>query len=481
VRGLELDGVSAFLGIPYAEPPVGELRFRPPVPKASWTTMYEATSRRAAAPQPVSSSDVFDIGETSEDCLYLNVWTPGLQGAAPVLFWIHGGGYLKGSGSERLYDGARLAVDRGFVVVTVTYRLGVLGGFIYLNEIGDTRFAESANLGLLDQRLAFEWVRNNIAAFGGDPEAITVAGESAGGTSVVHLVAAHAADKAISRGIVMSPAPVQTVARDDALRVAESYLRQLGNPSPARLFGLATDELIASQAWIRDEFRQSRVVLAYQPILDGKALTTEPLLDLAKSAADVPLLVGSTRDELVASIATPFPGDDADGAIRALCRSLFPDPGIADRLADAYSVDALATADPPSPPPIAALQSDRVIRMSAIRTLEAQVAGGGRGYAFMFDWPGIHGATHLIDVPFFFGNIDVGPWPARLGDGATADFSRRFQDIVAAFIASGDPTSAGVEWPAYALDRRATYLIAKDERLLEDPWARQRSAWTGVL
>jgi para-nitrobenzyl esterase len=429
----------------------------------------------------VSSADVFDIGDTSEDCLYLNVWTPNLEGTAPTLLWIHGGGFLKGSGSEGVYDGARLARDRGFVVVTVTYRLGILGGFVYLNEIGDERFAESANLGLLDQRLALTWIRDNIAAFGGDPDAITVAGESAGGTSVVHLIAANAGGRTIARGIVMSPAPVQTVSRDDALRVTESYLRHLGNPSPARLFGLSTEELIAAQAWIRDEFRQSRVVLAYQPILDGAALSTEPLADLAKGASEVPLLVGSTRDELVASIAKPFPGDDADGAIRGLCRSLFPDPSVADRLADAYSVDALATVDPPSPPPIAALQSDRVIRMSAIRTLEAQVTGGGHGFAFMFEWLGINGATHLIDVPFFFGTTDVGPWPTLLGDGATAAFSDRFQDIIAAFIASGDPAAAGVEWPAYTLDRRATFLIAEQERILEDPWARQRCAWSGVL
>jgi para-nitrobenzyl esterase len=481
LRGLDLGGVHTFLGVPYAEPPVGDLRFRPPVPRLSWHQTRDATVRRAAAPQPVSSADVFDIDVTSEDCLYLNIWTPDLDGAAPTLLWIHGGGFLKGSGSERVYDGAQLARDRGLVVVTMTYRLGVLGGFVYLNEIGDERFLESANVGLLDQRLALSWVRDNIAAFGGDPDALTVAGESAGGTSVVHLIAANAGRGTIARGIVMSPAPVQTVSRDDALRVTESYLRHLGNPSPTRLFRLSTDELVGAQARIRDEFRLSRVVLAYQPILDGAALSTEPLADLTKGASEVPLLVGSTRDELVASIAKPFPGDDADGAIRALCRSLFPDPTVADRLSDAYSVDALAAADPSCPPPIAAFQSDRVIRMSAIRTLEAQVAGGGTGFAFMFQWLGINGATHLIDVPFLFGTTDVGPWPTLLGDGATAAFTDRFQDIIAAFIVSGDPGEAGAEWPAYTLDRRATFLIAEQERILEDPWARQRTAWNGVL
>lgn len=279
----------------------------------------------------------------------------------------------------------------------------------------------------------------------------------------------------------MSPAPIRAVPRDDALRVTESYLRHLGNPSPARLSTLPTEELIAPQGRIRDEFRQSRAVLAYQPTLDGSVLSTEPLVDLTKAAQAVPLLVGSTRDELVASLPRPFPGDDEDGATRALCRSLFPDPRVADRIAGAYSIDALASLDPPCPPPIAALHSDRVIRMSAIRTLEAQQAGGGKGFAFMFDWRGANGATHLIDVPFLFGTTDVEPWPRLLGASATATFTERFQDIIAAFVRSGDPADAGVEWPAYTLDRRATLLVAEEERILEDPWARQRSAWSGLL
>ncbi|TDD84511.1 hypothetical protein E1293_12805 [Actinomadura darangshiensis] len=249
VRGVRSAGVSVFQGVPYAEAPVGELRFAPPRERRAWDGMLDATRPAPAAPQPPSRL-VRVVGPMrfaqSEDCLTVNVWTPGTGGDLPVLVWLHGGAYTAGAGGQDWYAAERLAA-RGMVVVSVTYRLGALG-FLYLGEPDGGHGA--GNFGLLDQLAALRWVRANAAAFGGDPDSVTVAGQSAGALSILALAAGPHAGVLGPRLIMQSlPGGIAPAAPADAARVAGLYLAELGlGPGDAaRLRELPVADLLAAQ------------------------------------------------------------------------------------------------------------------------------------------------------------------------------------------------------------------------------------------
>src|SRR3712207_215533 len=228
------DGVHVFRGIPYARPPVGELRFRPPQPPEPWAGARPATAFGSIAMQsPSPLENLFGAAERpsmSEDCLYLNIWTPGLDGARrPVMVWIHGGAFVTGSGSTPWYDGTRFAARGDVVVVTLNYRLGAFG-FLHLADLIGESFVGSGNAGILDQAAALAWVRDNIAAFGGDPENVTIFGESAGAMSVGTLLALPAARGLFQRAILQSGAASNAMSRERANEVAGRLLEALGIP-----------------------------------------------------------------------------------------------------------------------------------------------------------------------------------------------------------------------------------------------------------
>ena len=292
-----------FRGIPFARPPVGNLRFRPPEAPEPWTGVRSAREFGASAQQ----GDLFlhaggwDVGKRDEDCLYLNVTTPGADAARrPVLFWIHGGIYIVGSGSQSLYDAETLVQRGDVVVVTINYRLGAFG-FLHLNDLLGEEFGASGNAGTLDQLAALRWVRDNIEAFGGDPANVTIFGESAGGMSVATLMGMPSAAGLFRRAIPQSGAAHAVSTRERATQIATGLLDELGIAlgDATRLREISAGEILAA----RDELSGTAVgggdgIMDYQPVVDGDALPQPPIEAIrAGSSANIDMLIGTTRDE----------------------------------------------------------------------------------------------------------------------------------------------------------------------------------------
>ncbi|HEX4863811.1 MAG TPA: carboxylesterase family protein, partial [Acidimicrobiales bacterium] len=294
--------VDRFLGIPYAEPPTGALRFRAPVPAAAWEGVRPATGFGPSAPQPKGGPvsgliPGMEVGPTNEDCLTLNVWTPRGRSEAPqaVMVWLHGGAFMIGGTCPETYDPALLVTEQQVVVVSANYRLGALGFLFADGELTDP------NCGLLDQILALRWVKDNIAAFGGDPDRVTVFGESAGAGSTLHLLASPLCTGLFSRAILQSPGAGHTLTADRAARVAEVFLGKLGIGRGSReaLESLPVEEVLAAQAATADELRSTIGSMPFHPAIDGKVLDVAPLAAARSGRLPArPIIAGTTAEEM---------------------------------------------------------------------------------------------------------------------------------------------------------------------------------------
>ncbi len=495
VEGVQTTGAIAFKGIPYAAPPVGALRWAPPERPAAWSGVRRAAAFGTIAPQtqaPIRLLEAFFLEEPqSEDCLYLNVWTPALDGARrPVLVWIHGGAFAIGSGSQGLYDGAPLARRGDAVVVTINYRLGPLG-FLHLRELTGGRIPATGNEGILDQVAALEWVRENIAAFGGDPGNVTIFGESAGGMSVGTLLGLPRARGLYAKAIPQSGAAQTVSSLERAVRLAERLIRELGirrddvdalrSVSPKQLLE-ATDRINGVPgAMVNPEFG-----MTWKPVLDGRALARAPYEELrAGSAAGVAVMAGSTLDEWKL-LATGEPGvlALAESALveraRAGLGGAEPTP-----LVDAYRRARTARGEPATPFELhAAIETDRIFRMPALRLLEAQARHDPRTYSYLFTWRspllgGMLGACHALELGFVFGTHATPGMRDFCGTGPGADaLSESMQDAWLAFAKSGDPSCAAVgRWTPYRDADRATLVFGEKRALELDPRAEERRAW----
>jgi para-nitrobenzyl esterase len=292
LRGTDQGEHLAFLGVPYAAPPMGDRRFTAPEPFGAWSGVRDATSPGNVAPQdPLVSRPFRADGPEDEDCLFLNVYTPNLDPGArrPVLFWIHGGGFSHGAGSQPAYDGGPLAARGNLVVVTINYRVGALG-YLYLGGHGGADWGATANAGQLDQITALGWVRDNIAAFGGDPDNVTIAGQSAGSVAVGTLLAMPAAAGLFARAIAQSGTAGRLAGAEMAAAVTTSYLERLGiaDADPVALRAVEVQKLLDAQG--------SRGALS--PMVDGDTLPHHPIAAVRDGVArDIPLMIGTTRDE----------------------------------------------------------------------------------------------------------------------------------------------------------------------------------------
>jgi para-nitrobenzyl esterase len=317
LRGEAREGHVAFRGVPYAAAPDGDRRFLPPAPVAPWAGVREALAHAPAAPQdPLVPFPFRAAPPESEDCLYLNVHTPAADGARrPVLFWIHGGGFSHGSGSQPAYDGGPLAERGDVVVVTINYRVGALG-YLYLGAHGGDDWGAAVNGGQLDQIAALQWVHDNIAAFGGDPGNVTIFGQSAGSVAVCTLLAMPGARGLFAKAIAQSGTANRLNNRETAAATARAYLDRLGIPTGGRdeLRAAAVADFLAAQG--------SRGALA--PLVDGDSLPEPPLAAVRDGiAADIPLMIGSTRDEQKLYVAAGRdPIDDAQ--LEAQVRATIP-------------------------------------------------------------------------------------------------------------------------------------------------------------
>jgi para-nitrobenzyl esterase len=494
LEGAEDHGIPVFRGIRYAAPPVGPLRFRAPRPPESWSGTRPATRFQHVAPQaspvlPLVGRLIGGGGGESEDCLTLNVWTPGVdRRRRPVLVWIHGGAFVMGSGSSPLYSGRRLARRGDVVVVTLNYRLGALGG-LNLRALRPGDPDAGSNLGLRDQIAALEWVRDNIAEFGGDPENVTIFGESAGGMSVGTLLGTPAAQGLFHRAIAQSGAAHNVSSREQAAEIAELFLRELGL-SAGDLRALAAaplrDVLRAQVALaILRSMRQG--ILAWQPSVDGDLLPARPLDGMARGVSkSVPLLVGSNRDEWNLFLIGDRDGRrlDAAGLRRRLERAV---PGadargraLAEVALDAYRA-ARSGRGRGSPVRLwSAFQSDRIFHYPASRLAEAKLAHGTPVYAYLFAFaPPVLGACHGLEIPFVFGTLrEPLLRPMFAWSPSAHRLAHAMQDAWIAFARSGHPAHEGLpDWPAYDTARRATMVLGRGCAVEELPFEDERRFW----
>jgi para-nitrobenzyl esterase len=497
VRGRAEDGVAAFLGVPYAAPPFGPNRQRPPQPVAPWPGVRDAFSYGPTVPKgdyPPQYQPLFpEVVIPGEECLNLNVWTPetaivdgasGPSGAAlPVLVWIHGGSFMNGSGSLGEYDGRAFARD-GVVCVTINYRLAA-EGFLYTGEsAGDGE----ANLGLLDQLAALVWVQDNIATFGGDPARVTVAGESAGAMSVTTLLSMPRSAELFAQAIAQSGAGAHTITAEQGLMVAGYLASALGVPPeleaikavPLDKLVQAASDLVVEVQTTPDPARWGSLALSllpFAPTVDGTVLPAAPLTSIAAGQGqDVSLLIGSNRDEARLFLV-------AAGAIGLI------DDATLEAAAGAYGLSGdgldVYRSDRPEASPgdlLAAVISDWFFRVPAIRVAEARDAGraGHQTWMYRFDHPepdSNHqlGACHGAEIPFVFDTLARDDLEPRLGPKRNQTAASQVHQVWVDFITGGDPG-----WPPYDPARRATGLLGEEVTFADDPAGRERAVWDSI-
>ena len=493
VLGAYSSGVFTFKGIHYGAAPTGANRFQPAQAPQPSSEIIMAKEFGDMAPQTLSAAtgsdiriamgDIFGPGKVSENCLVLNVWTPSLEHRRrPVMVWLHGGGYTGGSDGSPTYDGTNLAHKQGVVVVGINHRLNIFG-YLYLGGISK-KYADSGNVGMLDCVLALEWVRDNIASFGGDPENVTIFGESGGGGKVSVLMAMPPAKDLFHKAIVESGSTLRVSTTEEADAAARKYLAQL-NISPDRVDDLQKVSMQDMLDALKAMTGPNSIRLG--PVVDGLSLPRQPFdPDAPAQSAAVPMLIGTngTESSLLLGMgdASLFSLDDA--TMRARLKAYL-------HLADDAKLDELITVykkDRPGASPsdlYFAITTDRMMRMNAIRQAERKIAqGAAPAYMYIFDWrtPVLGGklrSPHGIELSFVFDNTDKTP-----GLNGTAPdvavLAAKVSAAWAAFARTGNPSTSALPWPAYTTSDRATMVFNDECKVVNDPGKEERLAITAI-
>lgn len=476
------DGIAEYRGIPYAAPPVGELRWKAPQPLQAWDGTRDATSFGKIAPQVVSMGASLvpgDDTDASEDCLTLNVWAPAAKGEGrPVMVWIHGGAFVGGAGSSQLYRGNLLASRGDVVVVTINYRLGALG-FLAHPSLEDNGY--SGNWGLLDQIAALEWVQDNIAAFGGDPDNVTVFGESAGAMSIGNLLAAVGSQGLFHRAILQSGHPL-ALSREVGARIAERFFAECGVDigDVDALRRVPVDEILRAQQAVALA-ETGKTVIPFQPVVDGGLLDRTPTDLIADGAAKgVPVMIGTNLDEMkfFGLLDAELRDMDEVRLRKRLHANLKPEQ--CDRVVDAYVGARSERGASTKPSELwSAIESDRFFRIPALRLADAQQRFEAQTYTYLFTWPspaagGALGSCHALELGFVFGTLRYPPMSLFTGDGPDAiALSDRMVEAWLSFARTSDPG-----WEPHDSERRPTMLFDAESRLEYDPLGAERAAWS---
>ena len=464
LRGTEVDdGILSWRGIPFAAPPVGPLRFRPPEPVEPWTGVRDATAYGAPAIQPQLPAAMPRSGPElpppAEDCLLLNVTAPAGAERRPVLVWLHGGGYHMGTGTDMAEDGSSFARSHGLVVVSLNHRLGALGFLAVPGEEGTGAF------GLHDQVAALSWVRDNIAAFGGDPAQVTIYGVSAGAKSVANLMASPLARGLFARAASSSGGAEHVATPVQTATVTARFLSELG-AGPRRLREVSAADILAAQS---ETGQDMRATWLWRPAIDGVALTTRPLEAIAAgSAAGVPLLIQHCVEEcLLFGLMDPAVADEADQVL-----SGYFGPEGRDEIIAAYRA---ARPDLDDKGLRLAIMTDERYAIPTTRMADAQSAHAPV-YRSRFDGPVTDPMlAGLGELPGVHGMDARRIWT---GGPGLAD---ELHNAWGSFVTSGVPAADGLpDWPEYTTGQRPTMIFAAaGSHLLDDPRSGQRRAWVG--
>lgn len=498
VRGFVRNGIVTFKGIAYGASTAGEARFQPPAPPTPWTDVRSTMSYGPVCPQPVRSGWLsdrtaflydWDDGFPGEDCLRLNVWTPaaGERGKRPVMVWLHGGGYEAGSSQELpSYDGENLSLRGDVVVVSINHRLNVFG-YLNMAAVGGEKYARSINLGMLDIVAALQWVRDNVARFGGDPANVTVFGQSGGGGKVSTLMAMPSAQGLFHKAIVQSGSILRLASAEASATQAAEVLKelqaqgvgkeQLTQLPAARLVEIATvakNRLVSTRPRAPTHER-----LGWQPWVDGTVVASHPFDPQAPAlAAKVPMLIGTTLHEFSPASMMPDPRSLTEEWLTTEVAKTYGD-------AAGKIVAAFKSGHPGALPfeLAAIISATTIFRMSAVRQAQLQAASAP-AYLYWFAWktPVLDGtplAYHCADLAFAFDNIDRCA-NSTGGTPEARDLAAKVSDAWIQFARTGSPNHAGLpRWPAVSAQTLPTMIFDTRCEVKNDPDAAERAALSG--
>ena len=497
VRGFTRNGVHIFRGIPYGDTTAGANRFLPPQKPTPWTDVRSSTSWGPVCPQASrggwrNDEEQFlyqwDDGFPGEDMLRINVWTPAVNDGRkrPVLAWIHGGGFVSGSSQElRPYDGENLARRHDVVLVSMNHRLNVFG-FLDLSKAGGEKYKRSGNVGMLDLVTALEWVRDNVAGFGGDPGNVTIFGQSGGGRKVSTLLGMPAARGLFHKAAIFSGSHLRQGSPEGTAKLASAVLATLGVSDPGRLADLTTDQILKGGIDAQRSLAQPGAAgaLGWGPVVDGDVLPQHAFDPAAPAiSAGIPIMVGNTFVEFAGGIGNP----DARATTSAQVRErLTPMLGArTDEVIAAYQ-----KVFPKLPPfEIAGLvQGTQRYRLDAVTLAERKAAQNGAPvYAYWFGWrtPVLDGrplAYHCQDLAFWFDNIDLAAQATGGGEEARS-LAKTMSSALVAFARTGNPSAAGgPKWPAFtAADRQMMIFDNGQSAARRDPDLEARTLLLGAL